>query len=115
MNDATGTQPTRFIAMGSAALTDGFSLIGLETWPDATPEQLEQLLRELVTGEQRALLFLEHGLARSGGPWLARVRNEAGRIVVTEIPALHAPADYHPAVDEIVRGALGPSALGEDL
>jgi hypothetical protein len=50
-------------------------------------------------------------LAHAGGHWLNRLRNEGGRIVVTELPSLSAPHDYAPAVDEVVRAVLGPEAL----
>lgn len=110
--DAAGkARPTRLIAMGQAALMEGFSLIGLETYPNATPETLEKVLAELVRGEHKALIFLEHDLARSGGHWLGRVREEGGRIVVTEIPPLNAPGSYEPEVDRLVRAILGPGAL----
>lgn len=107
----TSATPTRMIALGSAALTEGFSMIGVETVPDATVEALETLLSELVRHQQKALVFLEHHLARSGGPWLRRVRAEGGRIVVAEIPPLHAPEDYHPQVEDVVRSILGAQAL----
>lgn len=102
---------TRIMALGSAALMEGFALIGIETIADATPEKLEALLAQLVRNEERALLFLEHPLARSRGPWLKRVRAEGGRIVITEIPPLHAAADYHPPVEDVLRSILGPGAL----
>ena len=112
MDAATGTAvPTRLIAMGSAVLMEGFSLIGLETFPDATAEDLERLLAGLVRSEARALLMLEHPLARSDGPWLKRVRHEAARIVITELPPLAAPHEYAPTVDALVRAVLGPGAL----
>ncbi|MBI2312122.1 MAG: V-type ATP synthase subunit F [Betaproteobacteria bacterium] len=106
--------PTRLIAMGSAPLMQGFGLIGVETWPDATEEQVEQVLAALVRKGEKALLFLEQNLARSRGHWLNWVRNEEARIVITEIPSLHAPHAYAPAVDRLVRSILGPSAL-EDI
>ncbi|HEX6827357.1 MAG TPA: hypothetical protein VF104_00100, partial [Burkholderiales bacterium] len=62
---------------------------------------------------QKALLFIEHDLARGAGPWLRRVRDDSGRIVVTEVPPLHAPGDYHPLVEDVVRAILGPSVLEE--
>lgn len=108
--EATAT-PTRIIALGSAALTEGFGLIGVETLPDATAEQLETLLADLVRRKEKALVFLEHNLARSGGQWLRHVREEGGRIVITEIPPLHAPGDYHPQVEDVVRAILGAQAL----
>jgi vacuolar-type H+-ATPase subunit F/Vma7 len=101
------------IVLGSAQLADGFRLIGLETYPDATPETVEKLLQHLVATDATALIFLEHALARSAGAWLQRVRNEAGRIIITEIPPLNAPGSYKPAVDDLVKSALGPSALEE--
>ena len=90
---------TRLIIMGGAELTLGFRLIGFETYPDATVEDVEDVL---------------HELARSGAKSLDIVRNEGGRIVVTEVPALSAPDDYHPEVEDVVRSVLGPGAL-EDL
>jgi vacuolar-type H+-ATPase subunit F/Vma7 len=99
------------IALGAAALTEGFSLIGVETLPDATSGQLEALLAGLVQRQEKALVFLEERLARGGGPWLRRVREEGGRIVIAELPPLHAPGDYHPPVEDLVRALLGAQAL----
>jgi vacuolar-type H+-ATPase subunit F/Vma7 len=102
---------TRVIVLGSSQLTDGFRLIGVEVYPDATPETLESLLQHLETSEAHAFVLIEQYLARSPGPWLRRVRDEGGRIVVTELPALNAPGAYQPAVDELIRSTLGPAAL----
>ena len=102
---------TRLIAMGSAALMEGFALIGFETWPDAGPDQLEGILAELLRHRRQALIFLEPDLARSGGPLLHRVRTEGGRIVVTEVPPLQAPQAYHPEVETLVVSILGQAAL----
>jgi vacuolar-type H+-ATPase subunit F/Vma7 len=110
---ATPTGNARIIVAGSAALTEGFALIGVETLPDASAAQLEALLAELWKRDQKALLFIEHGLARGAGPWLKRVRDDSGRIVVTEVPPLNAPGDYHPLVEDVVRSVLGSSALEE--
>jgi vacuolar-type H+-ATPase subunit F/Vma7 len=114
MNDVSAAPlSTRMIALGSAALTSGFNLIGFETIADATPQALEKLLAELFTTRQKALVVVEEELARSDGPWLKRVRNEGGRIVVVEVPPLQAPADYRPPVEDLVESILGPSALEE--
>lgn len=110
---AESPAPTRLIAMGRAPLMEGFSLLGMETWPDATPEQLERVLSDLVRRGETALVLLEHDLAASGGAWLERVRNDVSRIVLTEIPPLNAPEHYTPMVDRRVRAILGPSALEE--
>ena len=114
VTEDNGTLPqTRLIALGSTALTEGFALIGFETVPEATPRHLEELLAELVKTRQKAMVVIERDLARSSGPWLTRVRNEGGRIVVVEIPQLHAPGDHRPPVEELVKSILGPGALEE--
>ena len=104
---------TRLIAMGSAELTLGFRLIGFETVADADADDVERVLRDLIVRKEKALVLLEPQLARSGMPSLELVRSEGGRIVVTEVPPLHAPQDYHPEVEDIVRSVLGPGALEE--
>lgn len=101
----------RLVVLGSAGLTEGFSLIGAEVYPDADQATVEQVLANLVVEGAEALVLLEGVLAHGGGEWLNRLRNEGGRIVVTELPPLAAPQDYAPAVDEVVRTVLGPEAL----
>ena len=105
---ATGA---RLVVLGSAGLTEGFALIGAEVYPDADHSRVEEVLAQLVKDGSEALVLLESGLAHSGGTWLNRLRNEGGRIVVTELPPLAAPHDYAPAVDDVVRAILGPEAL----
>ena len=101
----------RLIAMGRAALAEGFALLGFEIRVDATRDDVESMLAELIRTRESALVVLEHELARSGMPNLERVRREGGRIVVTEIPPLHAPADYRPPVEDLVRRVLGSRVL----
>ena len=107
----TSAPGARLVVLGSAGLTEGFSLIGAEVYPDATPSKVEEVLAQLIKEGSQALVLLESGLAHAGGPCLNRLRNEGGRIVVTELPPLSAPYDYAPAVDEVVRAVLGPEAL----
>lgn len=101
----------RLVVLGSAGLTEGFHLIGAEVHPDADHATVERVLAGLVAEGAEALVLLEGELAHGGGEWLTRLRNEGGRIVVTELPPLAAPRDYAPAVDEVVRRVLGPEAL----
>lgn len=101
----------RLVVLGSAGLADGFSLIGAEVYPDADAATVERVLEQLARSGDQALVLLETPLAHGGGPWLHRLRNEGGRIVITELPPLPAPQAYAPAVDAIVRSVLGPEAL----
>jgi vacuolar-type H+-ATPase subunit F/Vma7 len=103
--------PARMIALGSAALMEGFELIGFETFPDPTPETLENLFQELMRRQQAALVVIEQSLARNPGRQLLRAQREAGRIVITEIPELHLSGGYHSRVEELVQSVLGASAL----
>ena len=101
----------RLVVLGSAGLAEGFSLIGAEVYPDADAARVEAVLAELWNAGAAALVLLEAPLAHGGGEWLTRLRNEGGRIVVTELPPLSMPAAYAPVVDEVVRAALGGEAL----
>jgi vacuolar-type H+-ATPase subunit F/Vma7 len=101
----------RLVVLGSAGLAEGFRLIGAEVHADADSAMVEAVLEQLAKSGEEALVLLESHLAHAGGPWLNRLRNEGGRIVVTELPPLAAPHDYAPAVDEVVRTVLGTEAL----
>lgn len=101
----------RLVVLGSAGLAQGFSLIGAEVHADAGPETVEDVLGQLARSGDHALVLMESHLAHGSGYWLERLRNEGGRVVITELPPLPAPQDYEPAVDEVVRAVLGPEAL----
>jgi vacuolar-type H+-ATPase subunit F/Vma7 len=101
----------RLVVLGSAGLASGFSLIGADVYADADAATVEAVLEQLAKSGDEALVLLETHLAHGGGHWLNRLRNEGGRIVITELPPLPAPHDYAPAVDEVVRAVLGPDAL----
>ena len=103
--------PTRLVMMGDSALCTGFDLIGFETWPEASEEQLDEVLGRIIEDGQAALVFLEPRLARCNCESLKRLQHQGGRVVVTEIPPLRAPGDYRPQVEELVRSVLGAGAL----
>lgn len=103
--------PARMIALGSAALMEGFSLIGFETLLDPAPEEVERLMHELLRTQQAALVVIEQKLARNPGRQLLRAQNEGGRIVITEIPELRQPEDYHSRVESLVQQVLGAASL----
>lgn len=102
---------TRLIAIGSAPLVEGFGLIGFEIFPDADAAEMERVLEQLERSQHPALVLIESELARCPCGVLERIRNRYVRIVVVEIPQLHAPQDFHPEVENLVRSVLGPSAL----
>ncbi len=104
----------RLVVLGSAGLAEGFRLVGAEVHADADAAALDRVLEDLTRSGDAALVLLESTLARVGSPWLERLRNEGGRIVITELPPLPSPEAYAPAVDEVVQTVLGPDALRAD-
>ncbi len=103
--------PARMIALGSAALMEGFALIGFETHVDPAPEEIDRLMRDLLRTQQSALVVIEQRLAANPGRHLLRAQNEGGRIVITEVPELRLPENYHSRVETLVQQALGAAAL----
>ena len=91
------------IFMGASALTDGFRLIGFETWPSATEQELDELLGELASTNSQALVLLQSRLARCQSSNLRRVQSEGGRIVIAEIPPLEAPAEFRSGIEEMLQ------------
>lgn len=108
---ATLVAPARMIALGSAALMEGFALIGFETHVDPAPDDIDRLMRELLLTQQAALVVIEQKLAANPGRHLLRAQNEGGRIIITEIPELRLPENYHSRVETLVQRALGSAAL----
>jgi vacuolar-type H+-ATPase subunit F/Vma7 len=103
--------PARMIALGSAALMEGFALIGFETHVNPAPEEIEKLMRDLLRMQQAALVVIEQSFARNPGRYLMRAQNEGGRIVITEIPELGLPENYHSRVETLVQQVMGAEAL----
>ena len=101
----------RMLALGSAALTDGFALLGFETYPDADREVLNRVLEELVQQRGRALVLVEPALCERPSALLQRLRIEGGQILITEIPPLQMPEGYQSDVEGLLHSVLGQSAL----
>jgi vacuolar-type H+-ATPase subunit F/Vma7 len=92
---------------------DGFKLLGMETYPDATPRDVELLLKELMRQNQRAVVYLQHDLSQADIPVLTRLRNEGGDILISEIPDIHSAEGYEAPVDKLIGRVLGANALRE--
>lgn len=110
-SEASETTATRMLFLGDAALTDGFQLIGFETWPEPSINELDQVLTELVEQKTNAFIILDSRLAQQNSSMLKRVRAEGGRIIITEVPPLNEPGDLHSEIDEQARSMLGTSSL----
>lgn len=112
----SATTASRLVFFGEAALAAGFALIGFETHTDPAPEAMEDLLADLIRRRESAFVIVDASLAERGGPILSRVRAEAGRIVIVEVPRLRDPARFETALDQRIRAIFrtgfggGPSA-----
>jgi vacuolar-type H+-ATPase subunit F/Vma7 len=97
----------RNIFIGSAALSDGFRLIGFETLTDPDREKIDRLLDELQRERQRAFLIIEQTVNQIGSKLLDQIRREGGRIVLSEVPPLHDPHDFHSELDAQLKKLTG--------
>ena len=108
---STDFAPTRMLFMGDPALTDGFQLIGFETWSDPTVSEFDQILAQLVNDKQNALVIIDSRLSESGSLLLNHVRAEGGRIVITEVPPLNDPEGFYCNIDDQVKALLGGDCM----
>jgi len=105
----------RLIMMGSEALCEGFALLGFETFSNATPKNVEEILLELSKAQEKALVFLENNLSHEPSSVFLRARSESDRIIITEIPSLNAPDTYKPSVENLIARVLGTAVLNKPV
>lgn len=99
----------RIIALGSAALMDGFALLGIETHADLDADAIDALLTRLVRQRERALIYVQQDLISAEIPMIRQLRLQGGSILLCEIPNLHAVDDYQPEVEQLIGRVLGAS------
>lgn len=100
-------EPTGLYFLGDSGLANGFRLAGFEVFPDADVPALERLLRELQENRQPAFVIIDYRLAESDSPVLRQVRDEGGRILITQVPPLHHAGDLRSRVDQRINQLLG--------
>jgi vacuolar-type H+-ATPase subunit F/Vma7 len=106
------TDRTRMIFMGEPQLTDGFRLIGFETWADPGVEEVERMVREMIARRQSAFLVIDQRLAAADIPAIQQVRRGGGHIVVTTVPPLNRPDSFHMMIDQRIQSMF--AAAGSD-
>ncbi len=105
----------KIIAIGNSALMDGFALLGIETYADASADEINAVLSELVRERERALVYLQQDLMTAEIPIIQQLRVKGGAILICEIPDLQAANDYQPEVEKLIGRVLGSSALEGQL
>ena len=100
-------EPTRQVFLGDASLATGFRLAGFEVYPDADVAQLDQLLGKLLSARTPAFVVIDQQLAESDSQRLEEVRQEGGRILLTQVPPLNHPEQMHSSIDDRIQQLLG--------
>lgn len=98
---------TRQLFLGDANLATGFRLAGFEIFPDADIQQVDTLLAELLAQRTPAFVVLDQQLAMQDSKRLRQVRNEGGRILLTQVPRLTEPDKMYSEIDDHIRQLLG--------
>ena len=105
----------KIIAIGNSALMDGFALLGIQTYADASADEINAVLTELVHQRERALVYLQQDLTSAEIPMIQQLRSKGGSILICEIPDLQAADDYQPEVEKLIGRVLGSAVLEGQL
>jgi vacuolar-type H+-ATPase subunit F/Vma7 len=108
---AAETPGTRMLFLGADSLADGFRLVGFETHPNPSPDDVDQVFRDLRTSRDKAFVVVDEQVMRSGAANLARVRREGGRIVVVAVPPLAGPVQLQSEVADRLAAMFGSGNL----
>ncbi|MCB1738233.1 MAG: V-type ATP synthase subunit F [Gammaproteobacteria bacterium] len=114
MTDTGFGKPTRMIALGGSGLIDGFRLLGFEVHADPSAAEVARLVESLLPDHERAWLVIESDLAAQCPEALTRLREDTSGIVISEVPPLNRPDDFHSQVEQQVIALLGAKALLDD-
>jgi vacuolar-type H+-ATPase subunit F/Vma7 len=104
---AEPSSATRMLFLGADSLADGFQLIGFETYPNPSDEDVDQVFRALRKSRDRAFVVVDERVMRSDASNLARVRSEGGRIVVVAVPPLAGPVKLESEVADRLAAMFG--------
>ncbi|MEO5342323.1 MAG: V-type ATP synthase subunit F [Gammaproteobacteria bacterium SHHR-1] len=102
-------EKTALYFAGEFGLATGFRLAGFEVLTDASVAELEALLNDLRQRRQAAFVVLDQRLAGADSKILREVRDEGGRILITQVPLLGSDAPLLSCVDAHMRQMLGDS------
>jgi vacuolar-type H+-ATPase subunit F/Vma7 len=92
---------------GEFGLATGFRLAGFEVLEDASIAELEELLLRLREERETAFVVLDQQLAAADSQILRDVRDEGGRILLTQVPSLSSNAPLLSCVDAHMSQMLG--------
>lgn len=102
---------TRLLFLGDDSLADGFRLIGFETYPNPSLEQVDRVFLELIRSRDKAFVIVDEQVMELDAGNLQRVRAEGGRIIVVAVPTLAGPVQLSSEVAERLATMFGSSKL----
>lgn len=105
---------SRLMFFGDSTLADGFRLIGFETWCDVDEDTLEQQMRRLRDEHGSALVLLDPRCAVLPSPSLQALRREGGRVIISQVPAINAPAGEADELDRRIAQLYHASGAREE-
>lgn len=111
MTQQTAAKQTRLLFIGGPALTDGFRLVGFQTLTDPEVEQIDRLIETLLETRQNAFMVIEQSAEALQSKMLRQVRQEGGRIVISEVPSLQDPTCFHCELDKQIERLMGGSQI----
>ena len=87
-------QVTRMLFLGDESLADGFRMIGFETHPDPSHEEVDQLFQDLIRRGDKAFAIVDETLMQAKIPGLERVRAE-GAVSYTHLDVYKRQLQHH--------------------
>jgi vacuolar-type H+-ATPase subunit F/Vma7 len=105
----------KIIAVGASALMDGFALLGIKTYADESAEIIDAMLRELDRNHETALVFIQRDPDNFRIPMVQQLRNQGGRILICEIPALQDVHGHQPEVEKLIARVMGSTVMEHQL
>jgi vacuolar-type H+-ATPase subunit F/Vma7 len=93
--------------LGETGLANGFRLAGFEVFTDADGATLDELLHQLREERRTAFVVLDYPLANCDSRLLREIRDEGGRILITQVPPLGEWQGLHSSVDAHIDQLLG--------
>ena len=105
----------KIIAVGDSALMDGFALLGIKTYADESVDVINAMLKELDRDHETALVFIQQDPGNVRIPMLQQLRNQGGRILICEIPALQEVHNYQPEVEKLISRVMGSTVMEHQL
>jgi V/A-type H+-transporting ATPase subunit F len=97
----------KLFLIGDRETVLGFSLVGIESAPAESEEEILAILRKVKSRSDIGIFLITERLARLVRPFLDSMLMQKGGPLILEIPDRHGPLPERQSVEAIVLSALG--------